>query len=284
MKQRWPQAGQEASSSAAPAPVQRSGADGRRDKRHQAEDHIVAVRRLLRRVLYALLTTVAMLGLFSPTDERGGDVPVPPDLYGNNADTPFLPISQQNELPPIKIKDPPPGKWRGSGGRCNVRTPEGLGHCSEVERALYERIAPSEDEAILLHQYQLEQMLRSARTDYQVQAHMRSGGPGGGRSNAIHEWFMTRIRVFKQMTGCKAVKAGSVPAPCTTTHASSNPLQVVADTPLLEELATFFQELGITSLQISMPNEEEMRHYDQLHDHPFMPLQGDLPISYGTWG
>lgn len=161
----------------------------------------------------------------------------------------------QRDLPPVFTAPSPPSgsKWLGHTNRCDVRTPEGLASCDDVQRQLYERLALSTDEALLLHQFQLEQMLIMSRTDHQVRAHMK-------HSNAVYEWFMVRIRIYKQLTGCSAVKAADVAGKCVTTLAQpqsdgANVLSQVADEPLLREMADFFASEGITSLQISLGDD-----------------------------
>ena len=85
-----------------------------------------------------------------------------------------------------------------------------------------------------------------------------------GRSDLLNPLAVSSAtRRSKQMTGCSRVHVSEVPANCTTMHArknTNNPpgtLSQVADKPLLREMADFFMEQGITSVQITYGPEDD---------------------------
>ena len=90
-----------------------------------------------------------------------------------------------------------PSKWKGS-GVCTVSMAAMSGSCNPVEVATYNKATAMSRDQMLLHQHELEQVLFFTRNDGQVQDHMK-------HSSAVYDWFMVRIRIFKQLTGCTQV-------------------------------------------------------------------------------
>jgi len=148
--------------------------------------------KLLGRLLLHLLIGLTILNLFSGKAAEGAEEVGEVHTLRGAVPAGFEEFEQpqaKQQQPPVQSEQKPVSKWRGGVGMCDVRTDEGLARCNEAQRAFYNRLIISSEEAVLLHQYQLEQMLIMSRGDAQVRSHMK-------KSSAIYDWFMLRIRVW----------------------------------------------------------------------------------------